>query len=106
MRHWTSASIFVEKASGASPLTKLHRRLLVLKELNPGATGLRKGLEECLWTLQIIQSNVSRASTGNRDENLSHPIGMTRTAWNVDDWQSPLRLEVRSKKPPCFLFKN
>ncbi len=96
MSHRTTTSEFIEQATRPRTLSELHRRLLVLEELDTSATGLRKRLEERLWSLQIVQRNITGSAAGNGHEYLRDPVWVTRTARYVDHRQAPLALEVRT----------
>ncbi len=85
MRHWAAATLLIEQAALACTLAKLFHRLFPLKVLYARASGLSECFEKCLRPLQFIQQNIFRATRGNSDENLSHPVGMRRATRYVDN---------------------
>ena len=105
MGHRPAAAKLVEQTAGPSALPKLVRMLLVLVELHPRAAGLREGLEKRLRPLQVVERDVAGAAAGDRDEDLRHPVGMRRTAGDVDHGQAPLALEVRPQESAPIAFQ-
>ena len=57
--HRAAAAELVEQAAGSGALAEAEGRLLVLEELDAGATGLREGLEERLRAMQFVEGDVS-----------------------------------------------